>query len=85
MVQTQFNCPIKSLQTDWGGEYRNVSNYLQTQGIIHYISCPYTQEQNAAVERRNRIIIEKGTNLVNSIIPPTYILGTRIQNRHLSS
>ncbi|GJS86351.1 GDSL esterase/lipase-like protein [Tanacetum coccineum] len=59
MVKTQFSCDIKSVQSDWGGEYRNVSTFLKHHGIIHRVSCPHTQEQNGAVERRNRVIIEK--------------------------
>lgn len=64
MIHTQFNCLIRSLQTDWGGEYRNVSNFLKTHGILHRVSCPHTHEQNGAVERRNRIIVEKGLTLM---------------------
>lgn len=70
MIETQFNAKIKHLQSDWGGEFRNVSNFLKQHGISHRISCPYTQEQNGAVERRNRIIIEKGlTLLAQSSLP----------------
>ena len=64
MIKTQFNCNIKSLQSDWGGEFRNVFTFLQHHGIHHRVSCPYPQEQNGAVERRNRIIIEKGLSLL---------------------
>ncbi|CAN1749024.1 Retrovirus-related Pol polyprotein from transposon TNT 1-94 [Linum perenne] len=64
MVKTQFQSQVMNLQTDWGGEFRNVSTFLQTQGIHHRVSCPYTQEQNGAVERRNRIIVEKGLALL---------------------
>ncbi|GFP91838.1 retrovirus-related pol polyprotein from transposon tnt 1-94, partial [Phtheirospermum japonicum] len=45
-------------------ENRVVSSFLQTHGIIHRISCPYTPEQNGASERRNRIIVEKGLALL---------------------
>lgn len=73
MIKTQFNCAIKSMQTDWGGEYRNISTFLKQHGIEHLISCPYTQEQNGVVERRNRIIVEKGlTLLAQSSLPPIF-------------
>lgn len=42
MIHTQFNCTTKSLQTDWGGEYRNVLIFLHNHGITHRISCPHT-------------------------------------------
>lgn len=73
MVQTQFNTNIKSLQSDWGGEYRTVSSYLTTHVISHQLSCPYTPTQNGAVERRNRVIVEKGlTLLTHSNLPHTF-------------
>jgi len=53
MIRTQFQSPIRFVQTDWGGEYRRVSLLLQHLGIGHRLSCPYTQEQNGTVERRN--------------------------------
>lgn len=73
MIKTQFNSNIKTLQSDWGGEYRNLSSYLTTHGISHRVSCPYIQEQNGSVERRNRVILEKGlTLLAHSSLPHTF-------------
>lgn len=70
MIKNQFSCDIKSLQTDWDGEYRNVSTFLHSNGIMHRLSCPHTHEQNGAVERRNRVIVEKGlTLLAHSSLP----------------
>ena len=48
MVSTQFGRNIKTLQTDWGGEYRNVSSYAQSIVITHHLSCPHNREQNGA-------------------------------------
>ena len=45
MVQTQFNATIQFLQYDWGGEYKSLSKLLESQGIFHRISCPYTPQQ----------------------------------------
>ena len=73
MVSTQFGRNIKTLQTDWGGEYRNVSSYAQSIGITHRLSCPHTHEQNGAPERRNRTILEKGlTLLAHACLPYQY-------------
>ncbi|CAN1142265.1 Retrovirus-related Pol polyprotein from transposon RE2 [Linum perenne] len=41
-----------------------ISSFLHTHGIQHRVSCPHTQEQNGAVERRNRVIVEKGLALL---------------------
>lgn len=64
MVETQFGYKIKQMQTDWGGEYRNVSTFLHGLGINHRLSAPHTQEQNGAPECRNKFIIEKGLALL---------------------
>ncbi|CAN1345150.1 Retrovirus-related Pol polyprotein from transposon TNT 1-94 [Linum perenne] len=87
MIHTQFSATIKNLQTDWGGEYRNVSAHLKILGIHHRVSCPHTQEQNGAVERRNRVIVEKGLALLAQSSMPhlfwehTFKTATYLHNR----
>ncbi|PKU84173.1 Retrovirus-related Pol polyprotein from transposon TNT 1-94 [Dendrobium catenatum] len=51
---------IKSIRTDGGGEYMSnkFTQFLQTNGITHQISCPHTPEQNGVAERKYRHIIE---------------------------
>ncbi|GAA0164558.1 hypothetical protein LIER_20161 [Lithospermum erythrorhizon] len=57
------------LQTDWGGEFRNLS----TLGINHRVSCPHTPEQNGAAERRHKNIVETGLTLFAAAsMPLTY-------------
>ncbi|KAE8676092.1 Protein NRT1/ PTR FAMILY 6.2 [Hibiscus syriacus] len=58
MVQTQFSLPIKAIQSDWGGEYRNWSDELAHEGVLHRVTCPYSSEQNGVVERKHRHLIE---------------------------
>lgn len=73
MIKTQFECEIKSFQSDWGCKYRNVSTYLQSCGIDYRVSCPHTPEQNGAVERQNRVIVEKELSLLaQSSLPHEY-------------
>ncbi|MDV3146689.1 MAG: reverse transcriptase domain-containing protein, partial [Sweet potato little leaf phytoplasma] len=64
LIETQFDASIRCLQTDWGGEYRSLSKYLLSQGILHRISCPYTPQQNGRVERKNRHVVEIGLSLL---------------------
>lgn len=52
MVETQFNTKIKKIQSDLGGEYRNISSFLASHGINHCVSCPHTPQQNERVERK---------------------------------
>jgi hypothetical protein len=70
MVERQFNTKLKRVQTDWGGEFRNLSSFFQSLGIIHRLSCPHTSEQNGVVERRHRHVVETGlTLLAQSHVP----------------
>ena len=64
MVQTQFNATIQFLQYDWGGEYKSLSKLLESQGIFHRISCPYTPQQNGRVKRKNHHVVEMGLSLL---------------------
>ncbi|GJX36816.1 uncharacterized mitochondrial protein-like protein [Tanacetum coccineum] len=70
MVAHQFTTKLKNVQTDWGGEFRNLALFFSSLGIIHRQSCPHTSEQNGFVERRNRHVVETGlTLLAQSCIP----------------
>jgi histone deacetylase 1/2 len=64
LVVRQFSHKIKSVQTDWGGEYCKLNSFFKTIGIHHHIKCPYTQEQNGTVKRRHRHIVEIGLTLL---------------------
>jgi histone deacetylase 1/2 len=64
LVEHQFSHKIKSVQTDWGGEYRKLNIFFQTIGIHHRLICPHTYKQNDSVERRHRYIIETGLTLL---------------------
>ena len=64
LVERQFLTKIKSIQTDWGGEYHKLHNYFVNMGIRHRLSCHYTHEQNSLVEHRNRYIVETGLSIL---------------------
>jgi histone deacetylase 1/2 len=69
-VERQFSLKIKSVQTDWGGEYRKLNNFFQTIGIHHRLICPHTHEQNGIIERRHRHIVETGLTLLGQCSAP---------------
>ncbi|KAD0040247.1 hypothetical protein E3N88_44887 [Mikania micrantha] len=46
MVERQFQTKLKFVQTDWGGEFRPLSSFFSSHGVIHRLSCPRTNEQN---------------------------------------
>ena len=64
LVEHQFSLKIKSVQTDWGGEYHKLNKVFQTIGIHHRLICSHTHEQNGTVERRHRYIVETGLILL---------------------
>ena len=64
LIENKFGHKIKALQTDWGGEYRQLSAFCDSQGIIHRRSCPHTHEQNGKAERKHRHITEIGLTLL---------------------
>jgi len=48
-VELQLNTKIKSVQSDWGVEYRPFSALLASYGISHGLICPHTHHQNGVV------------------------------------
>ncbi|KAD5508818.1 hypothetical protein E3N88_16521 [Mikania micrantha] len=73
MAEQQFNTKIKSVQTDWGGEFRKLSPFLSQLGIIHRLSSPHTSELNGVVECRHRHVVETGlTLLAQSHVPQRF-------------
>ncbi|KAJ9553489.1 hypothetical protein OSB04_017534 [Centaurea solstitialis] len=73
MVERHFHTKLKSVQTDWGGEFRNLSQFFSPLGITHRLSCPHTSEQNGFVERRHRHVVETGlTLLAQSHVPQRF-------------
>jgi hypothetical protein len=63
---SQFNCKLKQLQSNGGGEYTSnlFQIFLSQNGIIHRKSCPYTSQQNGLAERKLRHILETRLTLL---------------------
>ncbi|GJZ09984.1 zinc finger, CCHC-type containing protein [Tanacetum coccineum] len=62
-VELQQNKLTKTLRTDRGGEYYDLV-FLQSVGIIHETTAPYTPQQNGVAERKYRARKE----MVNSML-----------------
>lgn len=60
MVQNIYSSPVKYFRSDNGYELINsqMTDLLQSLGIVHQRSCVYTSQQNEFVERRHRYILE---------------------------
>ena len=65
MVKTQFNLPIKAVQSDWGGECRPFSKYLTDLCIMHRLVFPHTHHQNGVVERKHSHIVETALTMLS--------------------
>jgi len=70
LVKRQFSLKIKSIQTNWGGEYRKLNTYFKTIGIHHHVICPHTHEQSGMVERHHRHIVETGLTFLGQCHAP---------------
>jgi hypothetical protein len=69
-VERFFNAKIKSVQSDWGGEYRSISKFFENCGIVHRVSCPHTHQQNGSIERKHRHVVESGLALLSHAHTP---------------
>jgi hypothetical protein len=66
LVETQFSCKIRQLQSDGEGEYTShlFQFFLTSNGIQHRKSCPHTSQQNGLAERKLRHILETRLTLL---------------------
>lgn len=64
MVELQFNCKIKGVQSDEGGEFRPFTKYPTELGVLHRFTCPHSYKQNGIVERKHRHTMEIGLALL---------------------
>ncbi|KAL5538576.1 hypothetical protein UlMin_046073 [Ulmus minor] len=73
LVENKFERKIKTIQSDWGGEYRSFTKYLIQLGIEFRHPCPHTSAQNGRAKRKHRHIVEIGlTLLAQAHLPLTY-------------
>jgi histone deacetylase 1/2 len=70
LVERQFSFKIKSVQTDWSGEYRKLNKFFQTISINHRLIGLHTHEQNDTVECRHRHIVKTGLTLLGQCSAP---------------
>jgi transposase InsO family protein len=65
--QKESSLPIKKVRSDNRTEFRNtqVEEFLDEEGIKHEFSTPYTPQQNGAVERKNRTLIDMARTMLD--------------------
>jgi hypothetical protein len=59
-VENQTRKNIKAIKCDGGGEYnsKNFNAFCKENGIVKYITTPYTQEQNGVTKRKDQTFVE---------------------------
>ncbi|RDX81177.1 hypothetical protein CR513_38173, partial [Mucuna pruriens] len=73
LVENQFSLTIKAVQSDWGGEFLQFTNFLTQIGVHHRVICPHTHHQNGTVECKHRHTVELGlTLLAQASLPLKY-------------
>ena len=73
LVENYFNCSIKCLYLDDGGEYVKLDNFVANSGILHLTSPPHTPQHYEISERKHRYIIEtRLTLLTHAPMPIIY-------------
>ncbi|UYV84430.1 hypothetical protein LAZ67_X002144 [Cordylochernes scorpioides] len=64
--ENELNSKLKRLRTDNGTEFinKNLETFIESRGIKHELTTPYTPRSNGRVERANRTLLDKGRTLL---------------------
>ena len=71
-AMTNYGIKIKHIRSDNDTEFKNIDldTYLDTLGITHEFSAPYTPQQNGIMERKNRTLIEMARTMLDEYKTP---------------
>ena len=71
-AMTNYGIKIKHIRSDNGTEFKNtgLDTYLDTLGITHELTAPYTPQQNGIMERKNRTLIEMAQTMLDEYKTP---------------
>ncbi|CAI7770398.1 unnamed protein product [Closterium sp. NIES-53] len=60
LVERQTKKSVLQLGSDRGGEFlgKKFTDFVDGQGIVHDLTCPYTPQQNGMAEREMRTVVE---------------------------
>jgi hypothetical protein len=70
LLSISFHKKKKIVQTDWGGEYRNLNSFFQIISIHHRLIYPHTHEQNCTIEHRYQHIVKTSLTLLGQCSAP---------------
>jgi hypothetical protein len=71
-AQNEFELKVKKIRIDNGSEFKNlqVEEFLEEEGIKHEFSAPYTPQQNGAVERKDKMLIDMARTVLGEYKTP---------------
>jgi len=77
----QFNAEIQIIRTDNGTEFKNhyFEKHILEKGILHQFSAPYSHEQNGAIERPFRTLLNKVRAMIFLAKAPLRLWGEATQ------
>lgn len=55
-AKTQFQSKIKSVQSDFGGDFIPFTKLLNAHDMLHRLTCPHTSHQSEKVDTKHRHI-----------------------------
>ena len=66
-LQNEKSLSMTTIRTDHGGEFENkeFKEFCADKGIDHNFSAPRTPQQNGVVERKNRVLTEMASSMLN--------------------
>lgn len=71
--ERQFDCTVKVLYSDRGGEFQALDKYLEENGIVHECTAAYTPQQNGVAERLNRTLLDMVRSMLSECgLPPNF-------------
>ena len=79
-VENQFGRKIKRIRSDRGREYESsaFNSFVQSLGIIHETTAPYSPASNGVAERKNRTLIELTNAMLIESGAPLHFWGEAI-------
>ncbi|CDF32625.1 unnamed protein product [Chondrus crispus] len=76
--ERKYDCQIKFIYSDNGGEYLGTLKYLEKEGIEWESSAPYKPQQNGVSERLNRTLMEMARSMLSHAGLPDKFWGEAV-------
>lgn len=80
VAEAECELKLKAIRTDRGGEFtsNDFSSYCDSKGIKHYLTAPYSPQQNGVAECRNQTVVGMARSLLKSMGVPARLWGEAV-------